>query len=84
MLLLNPDAEPQADALGQMTAFLNANPQVGGVGPRLSYPDGRFQHGAFVFPGLSQLWFDLYSPRPRRLLETRLNGRYPQSLYAAG
>ncbi len=83
VLLLNPDAEPQADALGQMTAYLTANPQVGGVGPQLTYPDGRFQHGAFAFPGLTQLWFDFFTPRPRRLLESRLNGRYPQALYAA-
>jgi hypothetical protein len=84
VLLLNPDAEPQADALGQMVRFLRANPQVGGVGPRLSYPDGRFQHSAFAFPGLAQLWFDLFTPRPRRLLETRLNGRYSKALYEAG
>ena len=84
VLLLNPDAEPQADALGQLTAYLAANPEVGGVGPQLSYPDGRFQHGAFAFPGLIQLWFDFFTPRPRRLLESRLNGRYPRALYAAG
>lgn len=83
VLLLNPDAEPQGEALARMVDFLKRNPHAGGVGPRLSYPDGRFQHSAFAFPGLTQLWFDFFKPRPRRLLESRWNGRYPLSLYDA-
>jgi len=84
ILLLNPDTEPVGDAIWQMVDFLAAHPEVGGVGAQLRYPDGRFQHGAFRFPGLLQLWFDLFPPRPRRLLDSRLNGRYPRSWYAAG
>ena len=67
-----------------MAGFLAAHPRVGGVGAQLQYPDGSFQHGAFRFPDLLQLWFDLFPPRPRRLLDSRLNGRYPRSLYTAG
>jgi len=84
VLLLNPDAEPVGDAIGQMARFLAEHPAVGGVGAQLAYPDGRFQHGAFRFPALWQLWFDLFPPRPRRLLDSRLNGRYDRTLYAAG
>lgn len=84
VLLLNPDTEPIGDAIGQMARFLRERPGVGGVGAQLQYPDGRFQHGAFAFPGLLQLWFDLFPPRPRRLLESRLNGRYPRRRYQAG
>jgi N-acetylglucosaminyl-diphospho-decaprenol L-rhamnosyltransferase len=84
VLLLNPDAEPVDDAVGQMARYLLAHPVVGGAGAQLRYPDGRFQHGAFRFPGLLQLWFDLFPPRPRRLLDSRLNGRYPRSAYSAG
>ena len=65
-------------------AFLVGHPEAGGAGAQLRYPGGAFQHGAFRFPGLMQLWFDLFPPRPRRLLDSRLNGRYPRSLYAAG
>ena len=72
------------DAIEQMTRFLAEHPAAGGVGAQLTYPDGRFQHGAFRFPGLLQLWFDLFPPRPRRLLDSRLNGRYGRGLYAAG
>jgi N-acetylglucosaminyl-diphospho-decaprenol L-rhamnosyltransferase len=84
VLLLNPDAEPVDDAIGQMTHFLLAHPEVGGVGAQLRYPDGRFQHGAFRYPGLLQLWLDLFPPRPRRLLDSRLNGRYPRAAYEGG
>lgn len=80
-LLLNPDTEVLDDAIGQMVGFLAQNPDIGGVGTQLVYSDGRFQHGAFAFPGLLQLWFDLFPPRPRRLLESRLNGRYPRQWY---
>jgi hypothetical protein len=84
VLLLNPDAEPSDDAIGQMAHFLLAHPEAGGAGAQLCYPDGRFQHGAFRFPGLIQLWFDLFPPRPRRLLDSRLNGRYPRVAYERG
>jgi hypothetical protein len=72
------------DAIGQMAHFLLAYLEVGGVGAQLCYPDGRFQHGAFRFPGLFQLWFDLFPPWPRRLLDSRLNGRYPRAAYESG
>ncbi|MGE5602332.1 MAG: glycosyltransferase, partial [Nitrososphaerales archaeon] len=84
VLLLNPDAEPVGDAIGQMARFLLEHPKAGGAGAQLQYPDGRFQHSAFAFPSLLQLWFDLFPPRPARLLDSRLNGRYPRSLYEAG
>jgi hypothetical protein len=50
------------------------------VGARLSYENGGFQHSAFAFPGLLQLWIDLL-PFPSRLYDSRLNGRYPRHLY---
>jgi N-acetylglucosaminyl-diphospho-decaprenol L-rhamnosyltransferase len=84
VLLLNSDAEPLGAAIGQMARFLIDHPSAGGAGPQLRYGDGRFQHSAFRFPGLLQLWFDFFPPRPRRLLESRLNGRYPRRLYDAG
>ena len=84
VLLLNPDTEVLGDAIGHMAGFLAEHPRVGGVGAQLQYPDGRFQHGAFGFPGLLQLWFDFFPPRPRRLLDSRLNGRYPRRCYEQG
>ena len=86
VLLLNPDTRVTPGALGLMRQFLAAHPRVGAVGPRLAYPDGRLQHSAFAFPGLSQTALDLFPPTGRlaRLTATRLNGRYPAAWYEMG
>jgi N-acetylglucosaminyl-diphospho-decaprenol L-rhamnosyltransferase len=87
VLLLNPDTEVQPGALTAMTDFLADHPTAGGCGARLFYGDGSFQHSAFRFPGLMQLWLDLFPPRGRwagRLLDSRLNGRYPRRWYESG
>lgn len=81
--LLNPDTEVQGEAPAVLIRFMESVPRAGVCGPRLIYPDGRFQHSAFEFPGLVQLLLDLFPLHPR-LLETRLNGRYPRAWYARG
>lgn len=80
ILLLNSDAEVRGDALGEMVRVLDARPRVGAVGARLVYPDGSFQHSAFRFPGFAQILLDFF-PLHHRLLDSRLNGRYPRRLY---
>ncbi len=79
VLLLNPDTELQPGALATLSDFLRKHPHAGGCCPRLNYGDGHLQHSAFHFPGLMQLYLDLH-PIPR-LMETRLNGRYPRHKY---
>jgi hypothetical protein len=89
VLLLNPDTEIVEDALGRMAAFLRDHPRAGACGAYLCYGDGTFQHGAFYFPGLMQVFLDLYPlanvPGLRRfvprLLNSRINGRYPTQLW---
>lgn len=81
--LLNPDTEVLDEAPRILIRFMESAPRAGVCGPRLIYPDGRFQHSAFEFPGLAQLFLDLFPVHPR-LLETRLNGRYPRAWYARG
>jgi N-acetylglucosaminyl-diphospho-decaprenol L-rhamnosyltransferase len=91
ILLLNPDTEVVDDALGQMVGFLRDHPRVGACGAHLRYGDGRFQHGAFRFPTLTQVALDLLPlasvPGVRRflprLLDSRWNGRYPQEQWMA-
>jgi hypothetical protein len=82
VLLLNPDTVIQPGAL---RALLDGMESTGaGIGgARLTYSDGSFQHSTFAFPGLAQLLIDLF-PVPARLHESRINGRYPRSLYQAG
>lgn len=83
VLLLNPDTEVLDDALARMIAFLDTHPTFGAVGPQLLYPDGSLQHNAFRFPGVLQTFFDFF-PIHQRLLDSRLNGRYPRAWYARG
>ena len=73
-LLLNPDAEVQPGALAMLLAVLRANPRVAAVGPRLVYPDGRYQHSAFRLPDLAQAFFGFFEWVP---LDSGWNGRYP-------
>ncbi|NJL95051.1 MAG: glycosyltransferase family 2 protein [Anaerolineae bacterium] len=78
---LNSDTRTHPGATRTLFEALFHLPDAGVVGARLTYGDGSFQHSAFAFPGLAQLWFDLL-PAPARLAETRLNGRYPRAQYA--
>jgi len=82
-LLLNPDTEVQPGAIQTLLDAMAARPDAAIATSRLSYGDGSFQHSAFRFPGLSQLYIDLF-PVPGRLYESRLNGRYPRELYDSG
>ena len=78
--LLNSDTLTQTGATRTLYDALLAREQVGLVGAGLSYEDGSFQHSAFAFPGLSQLWVEFF-PTPGRLIESKFNGRYPRALY---
>ena len=81
--LLNPDTLTQPGATRALyDALLNA-PDIGLVGAQLCYEDGSFQHSAFQFPGLRQLWAEFY-PLPGRLIEGHFNGRYPRTMYTTG
>ena len=79
-LLLNPDTEVQPAAIKTLLDVMHSRSEAAIVTSRLSYGDGSFQHSAFHFPGLSQLYIDLFSV-PGRFYESRLNGRYPHRLY---
>lgn len=82
ILFLNPDTEVGNDALAQLANVLGGKSRAGVLGASLVYPDGRFQHSAFRFPTLWQIWFDFF-PWPARCLDSQLNGRYPRILYQA-
>ncbi|MBI3978862.1 MAG: glycosyltransferase family 2 protein [Chloroflexi bacterium] len=76
VVLLNPDTVVQPGALATLAGFLDRRPQVGVVGPQLLNADGTLQHGCFRFPTLLQTFFDFF-PLNHRLINSRLNGRYP-------
>jgi N-acetylglucosaminyl-diphospho-decaprenol L-rhamnosyltransferase len=78
--LLNPDTLVRKGALESLMAVLEERRDAGLVGPKLLFPDGRFQHSAFTFPTLAMIFLDFF-PLHYRLLDSRINGRYPRSLY---
>jgi GT2 family glycosyltransferase len=77
LFLLNPDTVVLPYALERLVAFLDIHSRAGVAAPRLRNPDGSLQRNAFRFPGLRQVALDLFPLHPR-LLESPLNGRYPQ------
>ncbi len=79
--LLNPDTVTHPGATKRLYDELLSRPEAGVVGARLTFADGSFQHSAFRFPGLRQIWAELF-PTAGRLLEGSFNGRYSRSLYA--
>jgi GT2 family glycosyltransferase len=52
LLLLNPDTLIRPDTLSQMITFMDGRPDVGICGPRILFPDGRFQSCGYRFPTL--------------------------------
>lgn len=78
--LLNPDTLVQPGSTQRLYDTLMGSAELGVVGARLSYADGSFQHSAFRFPGLRQVFCELF-PVPGRLLDGRFNGRYPRGRY---
>ena len=82
-LLLNPDTTLEDGALRHWLNAAAAWPHAGVVGGALRYPDGAFQHSAFAFPTLAQIFLDFF-PLHHRLISSRLNGRYPRGWYEAG
>lgn len=81
VLLLNPDTEVLGLSIAGLVRFMDHNPRIGACGGRLLNPDLSFQHSCFHFPTLPMSFFDFF-PINHRLVDSRLNGRYPRSWYA--
>lgn len=50
VVILNPDTEAEPNSLTRMVEYLDANPDVGAVGPRLLNTDGSLQRNGRPFP----------------------------------
>jgi GT2 family glycosyltransferase len=71
-LLLNSDAWPVGDAIGELARFADANPRVGVAGPRILGTDGKLQASVRGFPTLWRLATEYFflrklAPRSRAL-----------------
>jgi len=50
VLVSNPDAVPEPDAVATLRAFMESHPSAGIAGPQLRWPDGRWQPSRRRFP----------------------------------
>ncbi len=78
--LLNPDTLMPIGSTQILYDALMRQTDVGLVGARLAYGDDSFQHSAFRFPDLKQLWVEFF-PSRGRWINGEFNGRYPQTAY---
>lgn len=60
LLLLNPDTWVHAGALERLVQYLDSQPRVGAVGPRLLNPDGSLQPSVYRLPTLFREWWRLF------------------------
>ena len=81
--LLNPDTQTHPGTARALFDVLMSDDKIGLAGARLTYGDGSFQHAAFRFPGLRQIYAEFFAT-PGRFIEGGFNGRYPRRLYDAG
>ena len=61
ILLLNTDAFPQKGSIERLIDFLDTHKQVGVAGPRLNFPDGRWQRGYNIIPSVKKAWMVLFT-----------------------
>ncbi len=59
VLLLNPDTRIELGVLDLLAQYLNANPRVGAVAPRLISPDGTTQFSIRSFPTAASIFWEL-------------------------
>jgi N-acetylglucosaminyl-diphospho-decaprenol L-rhamnosyltransferase len=71
VLVSNPDAVPEADAVATLRAFLESHPRAGIAGPQMRWPDGRWQPSRRRFPTVT-------GTLVRRTPLRRLAGPYSQ------
>jgi GT2 family glycosyltransferase len=67
VLLLNPDAEVQPEAIDELVRFMDGTPAVGAAGARLLNSDGSLQEWCFPEPTLArELWRMFHLDRVRQ------------------
>ncbi|MBC7233264.1 MAG: glycosyltransferase family 2 protein [Chloroflexi bacterium] len=58
ILLLNPDTEVLGNALVTMVAYMDKNPDIGALGPKLLFPNGHVQPSRRRFPTLATAFLE--------------------------
>jgi hypothetical protein len=71
VLVANPDAVPEAEAVATLRTFMESHPRAGIAGPQMRWPDGRWQPSRRRFPTVT-------GTLVRRTPLRRLAGTYAQ------
>lgn len=77
IMISNTDVEFERDAMEEMASFLDANPNVGAVGPQQFYPSGEWQRSYGIVPSVREglhnlLGITTWHQTVRRLLWPRV------------
>jgi len=72
-IVLNPDIYFESDAIKQLIGFMDNNPDVGLVMPKVYYPDGRFQYLCKLLPTPADIFLRQFAPTS---IKERNNERY--------
>ncbi len=72
-IVLNPDILFESDAIDNLIAFMDTNPDVGQVMPQIFYPDGRYQYLCKLLPSPSDIFLRQFAPSR---IKERNNERY--------
>jgi GT2 family glycosyltransferase len=75
ILLLNPDTQVLEDALSLMYEFMEENPKIGALGPKLLNPDKSVQASCREFPTFSTLIWE-FSGLSRFFPKSKIFGRW--------
>lgn len=70
-LVLNSDVEFEPSVIDNLIAYLRANPDVGLVQPRITYPSGKPQYTCRLLPTPANVFFRRFLPPVGRLLDKR-------------
>lgn len=73
-LVLNPDIYFESNVLPELLRYMDLNPDVGYILPRVTYPNGELQYLCKLLPTPFDLFFRRFIPKTR--LFTYLNERY--------
>ena len=72
-IVLNPDIYFESEAIEQLIQFMDNNPDVGLVMPKVFYPDGRFQYLCKLLPTPADIFLRQFAPTT---IKEKNNERY--------
>lgn len=80
VLIMNPDITVRPGSIDEMVRFMDRNPDVGVMGPKLLHPDGTVDHSCYRFPRWTTPIYRR-TPAGRLGIGRREVGRYVMSDY---